>query len=82
MLDLNPAVFAIRRTAPDGAARVVALHNVSGRAQAVTLRPADLGGDGAAALTDLVSGRSISWETGGISLTLDPYQVMWLRVEG
>lgn len=82
VLDLNPAVFAIRRTAPDGTARIVALHNVSDKSQVVALRPTDLGGDGAAALTDLVSGRSISWETGGVSLTLAPHQVMWLRVEG
>ncbi len=80
VLDLNPAVFAIRRTAPDRMARIIALHNVSDHPQPVTLHRADLGGD-AAVLSDLVSGRSISWLPDGISLTLDPYQVMWLRVE-
>ncbi|NPV66514.1 MAG: sugar phosphorylase [Anaerolineae bacterium] len=81
VLDLNPAVFAIRRTAPDGAARIVALHNVSGASQAVVLQSADLGGEGPAVLTDLVSRRSVHWEPAGIRLTLDAYQVMWLRVE-
>lgn len=39
ILEDGPAVFAVRRTSPDGAHRVLCLHNVSAEPQAVPGRP-------------------------------------------
>ena len=78
MLDLNESVFALLRTSPDGTARVIALHNVSGQPQTVALQEADAGGP-AASLHDLLDGRDYPWQD-GLTLRLEPYQVMWLKI--
>ena len=40
ILDYGPAVFALRRTSPDGAHRTLCLHNVSARPQSIAGLPA------------------------------------------
>ncbi len=77
VLELSEAVFALRRTAPDGSACIVALHNVSGRPQRVVLREEHVGGQ-VPALTDLIAGEVYPWRA-GLALRLEPYQVMWLK---
>jgi glycosidase len=66
LLDLNPSVFALERTAPDGSSRVVALHNVSDQPAKVALPP----GRWRDLLTE---------QTGSGNLILNPYQVAWMR---
>jgi sucrose phosphorylase len=74
------AVFALLRASPDGAERVLCLHNVSGRPQQVEvdLRASQLGA--VSGLVDLVSGRRVpvSSDT-ALRITLSPYQVSWLK---
>ena len=65
VLDFGKAIFALERISPDGSERVLALHNVSGNAQTVSLR------DGR--WSDMING--IESKTG---LMLAPYQVAWL----
>lgn len=65
--DLHPSLFVVARDSRDGAQHIMALHNVSG--QSVTL---DLSGFGAR-WHDLISG-----EMHDASLTVAPYQVLWL----
>ena len=69
-LSLHPQVFALERISPDGAARVLALHNISG--EAVTI---DLPVQGR--WTNLINHESISDVA---RLTLSPYQVLWLKM--
>jgi len=75
VLDCGDAVFALLRTSPDGARRVLALHNVSARPQQVRVPV-----EAAAPLNqrrDLITGQSIA----AASVTLAPYQAAWLEVE-
>ncbi|MDW8327918.1 MAG: alpha-amylase family glycosyl hydrolase, partial [Anaerolineales bacterium] len=73
VFDYGPAIFAVRRTSPDGAQRVLCLHNVSAQPQPVRLsREATAPGQ----LRDLVTGQHVA----PAALTLAPYQVKWLEV--
>lgn len=65
-LALHPSVFALERLSPDGTSRVLCLHNLSVDTIALD---APFG-----KAADLQTGRIM----GGTSLTLAPYQVLWL----
>jgi sucrose phosphorylase len=71
VLDLGPALFAVRREAPDGRGALLALHNVTTRPLA--LDAAGLGAD--PRTVDLLTGEAL----GGGSVGLAPCQVRWLR---
>ncbi len=75
VLKLDPRVFTLLRTAPDGDQRILALHNVANETVAVTL--ADPALPAADTLRDLISGAA--FEPGAI-VELAPYQVMWLKL--
>ncbi len=81
VLELNDAVFALIRTAPDGGSPVLCAHNVSDQVQWVQV-PAELGVT-AGHLLDLVSGEvcDLGQDDGGSgwSLSLPPYGVRWVR---
>jgi len=68
--DLHPSLFALSRESRDGTQRIMALHNVSG--QSVALDLAAFG----ARWHDFISGESY-----GESLTVAPYQVLWLTAQ-
>jgi sucrose phosphorylase len=70
VLDLDPRVFALVRTSTDGASRVTCLASVANEPVAVEL-PAELAGPS----RDLLSER----ESDGGSISLRPYEVVWLR---
>ncbi len=65
----NPAIFALRRTAPDGGERVLCLHNVSAQAQTFSAPK-----NGGAPIFDFLNGETFA----GDSIPLEPYQVRWL----
>ena len=71
VVEAGEALFALWRIAPDGRQRVLCLHNVSDQPQ--FFRPAF-----SSEVLDLVSGERWSL-TAGEPLTLQPYQVAWLR---
>lgn len=68
VLELHPSVFALERTSPAGDQRVIAFSNVSGEAVSVTLPGSPQ------QRRDLISGQDVRGE-----ITLEPYQVMWLK---
>ncbi len=61
----NPALFCLRRTAPDGSGAVLCLHNISAQPQAYTLD---------APARDLLTGEAAP----AGSIELAPYAVKWL----
>ncbi len=65
ILDLHPAVFAIERISPDGAARALCLHNVSQGTISFSIKYE--------AATNLFTGQTIRISR----ITLEPYQVLW-----
>lgn len=78
VLNLDPGVFAVLRTSPDGSDKVLCLNNVTNRSLQLNIR-AGVAGEDATALTDLVSKQSFSPDQNGqFDLTLKPYQVVWL----
>jgi sucrose phosphorylase len=81
MLDAGEAVFAVRRTSPDGAQIVVALTNVTDAPQRVVLPPEELGGAGGP-WRDLVTGRRLPGQPRGLEAILRPYEVLWLVPAG
>jgi glycosidase len=74
VLRLQPAVFSLLRTSPDGAEHIVALHNVANRRVQVDLSAVPLAG--VSVYHDLVSGRRVD---AGEKLDVEPYQVLWLK---
>jgi sucrose phosphorylase len=73
----NDAVFAVLRKAKGDDPDVLCLHNVSDRSQIFTIPPDGL----TRTATDLLSGRSYSLDAQReSSLTLAPYEVVWLSV--
>jgi sucrose phosphorylase len=66
ILDLDPALFAVERTAPDGSSRVLCLQNVSDVKVTVS----------AVTGTDLLTNNLHASDT----LTLPPYAIVWLKL--
>ncbi len=76
----NPALFSLLRVAPDGSDRVLCVHNVSGEPQALRASAGDLGAAPGVELVDLLSDRAYRVEAhAGLSLSVPPYGVFWLR---
>jgi glycosidase len=76
VLDLHPAAFALLRTAPDGGAHIVAAHNVAHHSITVDLSQVPL--EHVRHYQDLVSGATVE---ANASLTIMPYQVLWLKAQ-
>ncbi|MBL8094676.1 MAG: sugar phosphorylase [Anaerolineales bacterium] len=70
VVDAGAHVFGLWRESPDGAARVLALQNVTAAPQSVA--PAELGWRGPA--RDLITGSAIA----AAAMTLAPYQTLWV----
>jgi glucosylglycerate phosphorylase len=68
ILDVHPAVFALKRISPDASERVVCFHNVS--AVSVTFVTDYNSG------TDLFSGEIFA----GPQVTLAAYQILWIKL--
>ncbi len=66
VLELDPRLFALERVSPDGAARLLAIHNVSAESVTVTLPHAGI---------NRLDGRHLHGD-----LTLAPYQFIWLAL--
>ena len=79
VLDGGKAVFTLFRLSPDGAQRVLCLHNVSDQTQRVRIETKEIFGLFAAPLTDLITGQRMDDLLNDI-VTLRPYQTLWLRM--
>ncbi|GIK39496.1 MAG: sucrose phosphorylase [Chloroflexota bacterium] len=72
----NPALFCLRRTAPDGQSQVLCLHNISAQPQSFAAKTAELSSEGD--LRDLLSGEVVATEGQTLRVSLGPYEVKWL----
>jgi glycosidase len=76
----NRALFALMRTSPDGREHVLCIHNVSGREQRFQTNLDALGIPHGGAVQDVLTGtRCPVRGDGQLTLTLEPYQVVWLE---
>ncbi len=80
VLDLHPAIFALRRTSPKSDEALLCLHNVSEMPVALDLDVRTAFGAQVARLCDLLSEVTWTADTGVVQLALSPYQVMWLAI--
>jgi len=80
ILDYGDAIFAVLRFSPDGTARVLCLHNISDQPQRVRIESREIFGLFAGGLIDLISGNRLD-ELANDTLTLQPYQTLWLRMK-
>ena len=78
VLDLHPAIFALRRTSPEGDEGLLCLHNVSGAPVTLEIELSAVLGAQGMAWRDLLSGRTYTADRRMVRLTIAPYQVMWL----
>ncbi|MDQ0338757.1 sucrose phosphorylase [Caldalkalibacillus uzonensis] len=80
VLDVDPRIFAVKRTSVDGKETIVALINVSGQEVQLSLASCAHQLDGGVqGYTDLLS--DVTLEQVQQGLTLAPYQVMWLQAK-
>jgi sucrose phosphorylase len=77
ILSLSSAVFAVKRTSPEGDRFVVSLTNVTNFKCTVQIPLREVGGlEGP--WHDLLSGKEFSTKQGLIHVSLQPYDVLWL----
>ncbi len=74
VLDVGRAVFALFRISPDGAERVLCLHNISDQRQGINA--VNILGSAFEPLLDLITGQKIQ-----SPFQLDSYQTLWLRMK-
>ncbi len=79
VLDPDPTIFALCRTAPQGDEWLLCLHNVSNAPVDLMLDLTTLLGSGPAAWHDLLSSARHTVEEGQLRLTIAPYAVLWLH---
>ena len=80
VLTADPALFGLVRTSPDGASRVLCLHNVSAQPRQFRAGLASAGFRPGAPLTDLLTGEVHGLDsTASVSVTVPVYGVCWLR---
>jgi len=78
ILSIDPEVFAVLRTSPEEDERILTLVNVTERERAVEIALDSLGIPGEY-WTDLISGQRIEVPGGRLKITLEPYDILWLR---
>jgi glucosylglycerate phosphorylase len=77
ILSVSPAVFAVTRTCPEGNQLVLTLTNVTHSRRTIKIPFGDVGGHEGPWM-DTLSEKVFSPKPGQLSLTLQPYEVLWL----
>ncbi|HEY3476265.1 MAG TPA: alpha-amylase family glycosyl hydrolase, partial [Anaerolineales bacterium] len=80
ILDYGEAIFAVLRFSPDRSTRVLCLHNISDQPQRVRIETSEIFGLFAGGLIDVIADQRID-DLSKESLTLQPYQSLWLRIK-
>jgi sucrose phosphorylase len=82
IIHCHDAIFAVLRSAVDGRSHILCLHNVSNNLIDLQLNLSKLPFTPAASLTDLIDEQEYTInEEQSLSLTLQPYQVIWLKAD-
>jgi sucrose phosphorylase len=81
ILPAGDSVFAVLRRSPDESQRVVALTNVTGGTQQVSLPARAIDGS-SAKWRDILTSSVRAGEREGLEVVLRPYEVLWLTPEG
>ncbi|GIM47939.1 sucrose phosphorylase [Collibacillus ludicampi] len=79
VLFLNDHVFSLLRTSLDGEEQIICLHNVSHEFQTVNIPLQDYGIKKGSSFMEIISEQQIHTVKNRIEVTLEPYQVMWIK---
>jgi len=83
VLYVHPALFVLLRTAPNGSASLLCIHNVSNAEQPFQASLDPLPFPCSGQVRDLITGTTFPVDaSGNLTLHLAPYQVLWLTGEG
>jgi len=83
VLYVHPALFVLLRTAPNGSASLLCIHNVSNARQPFQANLDPLPFPCSGQVRDLITGTTFPVDaSGNLTLHLAPYQVLWLTGEG
>ncbi|MEI2610429.1 MAG: sugar phosphorylase [Candidatus Promineifilaceae bacterium] len=77
LLDIHPALLALLRASPDGRTSILCLHNVSAQAHPLVFIWPEQKSPGR--LMDLLSQEIFTTTGNSVALTIQPYQVLWLK---
>jgi sucrose phosphorylase len=77
LLDVHPAILAVLRSSPDGRFSILCLHNVSDQAHPLVFAWPER--ESPARLMDLLSQEMFTITGNSVALTIQPYQVLWLK---
>jgi sucrose phosphorylase len=80
ILDYGTGVFAVLRFSPDRSTRVLCLHNISDQPQRANLETKEIFGLFAGSLIDVIADQRMD-DLLKDTLTLQPYQSLWLRIK-
>lgn len=78
-LYFNESVFALLRTSIDDMEKILVLNNVSGKKQELSIDLKELNIPMGKELIDIISGKRFVADKAKMGLSLDPYQVLWLK---
>jgi sucrose phosphorylase len=78
IIDCGETVFALLRFSPDKNQRVLCLHNISNRIQAISLDWVEIFKTGSITLKDSLTNQLFDLNPGD-TFTMQPYQVNWLE---
>jgi len=81
VLMMSPSVFSVLRTSPDGKERILTLTNITGKVVDMKINTSELGND-YIKWYDLIKGKEYIVENKSLALTLQPYDVVWLKARG
>ena len=79
----NKALFILIRTAPSGEEKILCIHNVTNAEQSISLNFSELGLATIGVAVDIISEKAFHINSNQkLKLTLLPYEVLWLKVDG
>ncbi|HBX70873.1 MAG TPA: hypothetical protein DEH25_16215 [Chloroflexi bacterium] len=81
VISLHPAIFAVLRSSPAGESHVLCLHNVADQNVDIEFNLNSVMGEVDYKINDLLNNQTRSNLGETKSLTIQPYQVLWLKLE-
>jgi len=79
VLHISEEVFALARTSVDKKERILAITNIVDRVQELSIETKEIGGQTEFTCRDIMSGKDFVSTGGMLSLSLAPYEVLWLK---
>jgi len=79
VLHISEEVFTLVRTSVDKKERILAITNIVDKIQELSIEAKEIGGQKEITCRDILSGKDFVSTGGMLSLSLEPYEVLWLK---